>query len=179
MLNDLDPVVELLDANGQVVAMDDNSAADGRNVDLRFDAVMDGKYTVRVTSAERHARATLMSLFARHVSPELADLIWQEREQLLSGGKSRAQRLTATVLFSDIRNFTTMSEDMGARETVSMLNDYFTEMVDVIFSHEGILDKYIGDAIMALFGTPFPGPHDAMNAVSVAFRVYLRGKKKW
>jgi adenylate cyclase len=57
---------------------------------------------------------------------------------------------------------------MGARETVSMLNEYFAEMVDVIFRHGGILDKYIGDAIMALFGAPFHGPQDADNAVEVA-----------
>jgi adenylate cyclase len=61
-----------------------------------------------------------------------------------------------------------MSEALGARETVSMLNEYFTEMVDVIFDHGGILDKYIGDAIMALFGAPFASPEDADNALTVA-----------
>jgi adenylate cyclase len=73
-----------------------------------------------------------------------------------------------TVLFSDIRKFTTISEELGARETVSMLNDYFSEMVDIIFNHGGILDKYIGDAIMALFGTPFKTDEDVDNAFKVA-----------
>jgi adenylate cyclase len=67
-----------------------------------------------------------------------------------------------------VRGFTTIAEAIGARETVAMLNSYFTEMVDVIFAHGGILDKYIGDAIMALFGAPFAGPTDADNAIATA-----------
>jgi adenylate cyclase len=78
-----------------------------------------------------------------------------------------------TVLFSDIRSFTTLSEQLGARETVSMLNEYFSEMIDVIFEHGGILDKYIGDAIMALFGTPFKTDRDVDNAVTVANQMIL------
>ena len=74
----------------------------------------------------------------------------------------------ATTLFSDIRSFTTISEDIGPQETVKMLNDYFEVMVDIISEHHGILDKFIGDAIMAVFGAPLPSDHDAENAVRAA-----------
>jgi adenylate cyclase len=85
------------------------------------------------------------------------------------GGKDQK----VTVLFSDVRNFTSMSEALGARETVSMLNEYFERMVDVILSHRGVLDKFIGDAVMALFGVPFNGERDADDAVKVANTMFV------
>ncbi len=110
-------------------------------------------------SGEKRMRSTM----SRYMSKEVADQLIDAGEAMLGG---REQRLT--VLFSDIRGFTTLSEAAGARETVSMLNEYFAEMVEVLFSHRGILDKYIGDAIMALFGAPFTTPEDADNAVRAA-----------
>ena len=85
-------------------------------------------------------------------------------------------------MFSDLRNFTTASEALGARETVAMLNEYFEGMVDVIFKNKGVLDKYIGDAIMALYGAPFEGPEDAANSVRTAHDMFgelrkLNGKR--
>ena len=103
------------------------------------------------------------STMSRYMSKEVVQQLLESGETELGG---QVQRVS--VLFSDIRDFTTVSESIGARETVSMLNEYFALMVDVIFKHRGILDKYIGDALMALFGAPFNGPEDADNAVRVA-----------
>jgi adenylate cyclase len=103
------------------------------------------------------------STMARYMTKEVADRLLESGEAILGG---QAQR--ASVLFSDIRSFTAVSEKIGAHETVSMLNEYFTIMVDVIFRYGGILDKYIGDAIMAIFGVPFSAGADADQAVMTA-----------
>ena len=111
---------------------------------------------------DKRVRATL----ARYMNAEVAEQVLAEGESVL-GGRSQ----NATILFSDIKGFTTITESFGAPDTVSMLNEYFTEMEGVIFDHNGILDKCIGDAIMAVFGAPFPSPEDADNAVKVAIRM--------
>ena len=108
----------------------------------------------------------MRSTMARYMTAEVAEQVLAEGESVL-GGRSQP----ATILFSDIKGFTTITERMGAQDTVSLLNDYFSEMVEVVFEHHGILDKYIGDAIMAVFGTPFPSDDDADNAVHVAIKM--------
>jgi adenylate cyclase len=108
---------------------------------------------------EKRVRSTM----SRYMSKEVADQLLSAGELELGGKEQRV-----TVMFSDVRGFTSIAEALGPRETVSLLNDYFTEMVDVIFKNGGILDKYIGDGIMALFGAPFVGPNDADNALAAA-----------
>ncbi|MCP5367138.1 MAG: response regulator [Hyphomicrobiales bacterium] len=110
-------------------------------------------------TSEKRVKSTM----ARYMSKEVADQLLAAGEAEL-GGKDQ----NVSVLFSDVRNFTSLAENLGARGTVTMLNAYFEDMVDVVFAHGGILDKYIGDAIMAVFGAPFAGPEDADNAVAVA-----------
>jgi adenylate cyclase len=108
---------------------------------------------------EKRVRSTM----SRYMSKEVADQLLSAGELELGGTEQKV-----TVMFSDIRRFTTIAEQLGPRDTVSLLNEYFTEMVDVIFQHGGILDKYMGDGIMALFGAPLVGPADADNAIAAA-----------
>lgn len=108
---------------------------------------------------EKRLRGTM----ARYMTKEVAERLLEGGEDAL-GGKIQE----ATVFFSDIRNFTAIAERLGAQTTVTMLNSYFSRMVDIIFHYDGILDKYIGDAILSVFGVPFPGTNDADHAVSAA-----------
>lgn len=110
-------------------------------------------------SGEKRLKGTL----ARYMTKEVADQLISNADAMLGG-----QMKQATVLFSDIRSFTAISEQIGPQETVSMLNEYFTVMVDILFNHGGILDKYIGDAILAVFGAPFSTGHDADQALRAA-----------
>lgn len=105
----------------------------------------------------------MKSTMSRYMSQELA-------EQLLSNGDTGlgGKRIPASVLFSDIRSYTSITESLTAEEVVKMLNDYFEPMVDAVFRHKGTLDKYIGDAIMAVFGSPLPLDDHEWMAVQTA-----------
>ncbi|MFC1858171.1 GAF domain-containing protein [Thermodesulfobacteriota bacterium] len=108
-------------------------------------------------SSEKRLKSTM----SRYMDPGLADQILEGGDEDILGGKNAI----ATILFSDIRGFTTLSEELGPQGTVSLLNEYFTIMVDCIQSEGGMLDKFIGDAIMAAFGMPIPGEDDEDRAM--------------
>ena len=105
----------------------------------------------------------LKSTMSRYMDPGIADKLVASGAEMLGG-----QSVTATVLFSDVRSFTTITEQLGAQGTVALLNDYFTLLVDCIQREEGMLDKFIGDAIMAAFGIPVPHEDDTDRAVRAA-----------
>jgi adenylate cyclase len=110
-------------------------------------------------SSEKRMKSTM----ARYMDPSIADRLLAGGAEIL-GGKS----VPATVLFSDIRGFTTMTEQLGAQATVSLLNEYFEIMVDCIAREGGMLDKFIGDAIMAAFGIPVGHEDDEDRALRAA-----------
>jgi adenylate cyclase len=105
---------------------------------------------------DRYEKQQLMQLFAKQISPEMAQMVWDRREEIFDNGDLPPQELIATVLFMDIRSFTTISETLPPRDLLSWLNDYLDAMSECIMDHGGVIDKYIGDAIMAVFGLPFP-----------------------
>ena len=101
-------------------------------------------------SAATYEREQLMGLFSRYVSSEVAQQIWERREEVVLAGEQRI----ATVLFSDIRNFTSLTEGKDSRGVLDWLNEYLTEMDEVIRAHGGFLNKFLGDGLMVLFGVP-------------------------
>jgi adenylate cyclase len=107
---------------------------------------------------------------SRFLSPALVEQAARGSIELSKGGSLSE----LTILFSDIRGFTSISEKMPAQEVVKMLNDYFELMVDIVFEHNGILDKFIGDAIMGLWGAPLKRPDDALQAVRAAVKMQQR-----
>jgi adenylate cyclase len=102
--------------------------------------------------------------FERYFAPNVAAEIARHQQAVRLGGERRPM----TILFADIRNFTAMAERMDPDAIAALLTDYFTEMVEVIFEHGGTLDKFIGDALMALWGAPIAQPDDARRAYQAA-----------
>jgi adenylate cyclase len=123
---------------------------------------------------ERKDRETLMRLFSQHVSPAIAESMWTHRDEFMDGNRPRPQKLTATVLFTDFRNFSTVSENLQPTEVMEWINDYMQSLARHIEVHGGFINKYMGDAIMAVFGFPAALTahaniqQDAANAVHCA-----------
>ncbi|HEX2825961.1 MAG TPA: adenylate/guanylate cyclase domain-containing protein [Burkholderiales bacterium] len=131
---------------------------------------------------ERRQRALVMNLFSKHVSPAVAREIWARKEELVGGGSLKPVSLTASMLFSDIRGFTPISEKLGPLGLARWIEVYMRAMSQPILDNDGLIRQYIGDAIMALFGVPVPRTtqeairRDALNAVraAIGMRAALR-----
>jgi adenylate cyclase len=116
---------------------------------------------------EKIAQQSLQrSALERFLSPEVAEMVVANPDIRLGGVNQEV-----TVMFADIRGFTPMSENLEPSRVVEILNEYFTRVTDVIFDNGGTLDKYIGDAVMAVFGAPISKGKDAANAVNSAIQI--------
>jgi adenylate cyclase len=116
---------------------------------------------------EGREKRKMKKLFGQYVSKDVYDQLVADPALARLGG----QRREMTVLFSDIRGFTTVSERGQPEEIVGLLNEYFTRMVDRVFAHHGTLDKFVGDMVMALFGAPLDDPEHADHAVETAIEM--------
>ena len=115
-------------------------------------------------------RSFIRKAFARYVPAKVVDTLLSKPELLQLGGEERVM----TVLFSDLAGFTTISEGMTPAQLVRLLNEYLTEMTEIVLSEGGIIDKFEGDAIMAEFGAPLPIPDHADRAVRAGLRMQMR-----
>jgi adenylate cyclase len=127
---------------------------------------------------EQRQTALLKATFGRYVSPQILDHILAHPEKVHLGGDRRE----LTILFSDIRGFTSISEASEPEEVVEMLNEYLTRMVDILLAHGGTLDKFIGDAVMGFWNAPAADPDHARHAVACAVEMIeetARLRERW
>jgi adenylate cyclase len=116
---------------------------------------------------EARERARIRGIFQQYVPPAVVRELIRRPELLALGGEERV----ATVLFSDVRGFTAVAERLAPAELVALLNEYLTAMTDVVVEHGGIVDKYVGDLLMAEFGVPVPVDDHAVRACRAALRM--------
>jgi adenylate cyclase len=116
---------------------------------------------------EDYQKRVVKRLFGRYVSKDVFEQLMAHPDRAELGGKRREM----SVLFSDIRGFTTMTEKGDAEALVAQLNEYFSRMVDIVFRNKGTVDKFVGDMVMALYGAPVDDPHHAEHAVATAIEM--------
>ncbi len=117
--------------------------------------------------SERLTRKTIKGMFDQYVPPAHIDAMLANPDAYTFDGESREM----TVLFADIRDFTTVSESLSATELKQLLNEFFTPVTSIIFEHNGTVDKYVGDMIMAFWGAPLHDPQHRSNAVTAALEI--------
>jgi adenylate cyclase len=150
--------------------------------DLDFLMTFGGLCAVAIENSQMSERirreAMVLSNFQRYFAPNVAAQIAEQKGAVTLGGDKRP----VVIFFSDIRGFTPMSENMNPDEVAKLLTEYFTEMVEIVFEHSGSLDKFMGDAIMALWGAPIAHEDDADRAMQCAIdqlTVLEKMNEKW
>jgi adenylate cyclase len=127
---------------------------------------------------EEKSRKWITSVFGKYVSPVVIDNLIKNPDSLILGGEKK----DITIFFSDIRGFTSISEKLDPEDLVGLLNEYLTEMSSIIIDNQGLVDKYMGDAIMALWGAPLEQTNHAENACLSSLKMISRLKElnnKW
>ncbi len=151
-----------------------NTGTEQHSINLSINTIADASDQQQVRGAlvvmeDISDEKRLKSTMYRYMTQELAEELLKLDDAKLGG-----DRKEVSILFSDIRGYTTLTENLEAEEVVSMLNDYFESMVEAVFKHKGTLDKYIGDAIMAVFGSPLPLEDHAWMAVQTSVEMRHR-----
>jgi len=116
------------------------------------------------------ARRAVEQLFGRYVSPNIARRLLADPSLVIAGGRKKV----LTILFSDVRGFTSLSERVAPEQVTEILNLYFTEMMEILFAHDGTYDKFIGDALLAFFGDPVDQPDQTERALACAVAMQER-----
>ena len=133
-----------------------------------------GLVTAYMSYQESQQRTILMQLFSRHVSTEVVNAIWEQRDQFLDGGRPQSKYMIATVLFLDLKGYTGVAEKLDPEVLMGWLNTYLETMAQAVIECKGVIDDYAGDGLKANFGIPFARTteaeicQDAMNAVRCA-----------
>lgn len=161
------------DAHTSIHLSDDQVQVIERSINMSVNPLTNPEGTVRgglVVLEDISREKRMKTTMYRYMTPEVAERVLALGEDALMIG----ERKEVTILFSDIRGYTTLTENLGAAEVVSLLNKYFETMVEAVFNHEGTLDKFIGDALMAVFGAPLPLQEHAWMAVKSALEMRWR-----
>lgn len=145
--------------------------------DLELLNALCAQASIAIDNARTHEKllreAVARATYARFMPQHVVDEILADPDTLTLGGSNRQ----IAVLFSDIRGFTSLSEKLPPETVVQILNEYFSEMTPILFEHQGLLDKYMGDNVMALFGVPYESQDAAVNAVKTAIAMQKRLKE--
>jgi adenylate cyclase len=154
------PIFRLVEAT-QVIA--------GGNLTVEVPVTTHDEIGVLTASFNRMVRSLrekemIKRAFTRYVAREVVEEVLKDPEHLMLSGERRE----ATVLFCDIRGFTTLSERLTPEQVVSLLNEFYTTAIETTFKHDGTLDKFLGDAVMCVFGAPIAHPDHAARAVKTA-----------
>jgi len=120
-------------------------------------AIAVGSFTITCQiQYARQQQQIVMKLLGQQTSPEIASALWNSRDRLLQSGRLVGQTLTVTILFIDIRNFSGISEQHPPEVMMGWLNEYMCSMTQAVHQHHGIINKFMGDGLMAVFGVPVP-----------------------
>jgi len=131
-------------------------------------------------SREKGQKAVLMQLFSKHVSPQVAESLWEQREQFLEGGRPKSQSMVVTAMFTDLQGFSTISEKQTPEILMNWLNTYLDMMTTTVMEHGGVVDDFFGDGVKINFGVPIPREtedairQDAVNAINCALAMEQR-----
>ena len=119
---------------------------------------------------EARGKRQITGLFGQYVPPELVDEMAKNPEKFSMEGESREM----TVLFTDVRGFTTISEGLDPKALSQLMNEFLTPLTEIIYKHRGTIDKYMGDCIMAFWGAPLPDPEHARNGILAGLEMQQR-----